>query len=236
VVLAVGVIVAGGIPASYLAYDGQIDVENTNDDTNLSGTITTESSNQEDTSTTGDLEREQTNQEESKQDSGTEEDDDSDDSEDQRGLNVAETERLILKYTNEERESSGLSTVDYAPRMVSIAREHSANMAQNDYIGHTKPSGETGEDRYESVCDYTGSGYLFGENVASAWYEQDFYKWRGNGTVYLENEEDVARYLVNQWMRSESHRENILNPSWEEMVAGIYVTDDGKVYATQNFC
>ena len=236
VVLAIGVVVAGGIPASYLAYDDQIDARNTNDNANLSGAITTESSNQDDTSTTGNLEQERTNQEESEQNSKTEKDSNSDSSGYQGGLNIAETERLILRYTNEERESQGLSTVDYAPRMVTIAREHSANMARNDYIGHTKPSGETGEDRYEPVCDYTGSGYLFGENVASAWHKREFYKWRGDSTAYLESEEDVARYLVNQWMRSEGHRENILNPSWEEMVAGIHVADNGKVYATQSFC
>jgi uncharacterized protein YkwD len=198
VVLAVGVVVTGGIPAGYLTYDGQVDAGNTDDETK-SNEITTE----------------------------TEAEDD---------LNIEEIERLILRYTNEERNRRGLSKVDYAPRMISIAREHSANMARNDYIGHTKPSGETGEDRYESVCDYTGSGYLFGENVASAWHERNLKQWDSDGTVYLETEEEIAEYLVTGWMGSKGHRENILNPSWEEMVAGIYVTDNGKVYATQNFC
>lgn len=236
VVLAIAVVVAGGIPADYLAYDGQVDSGDTDDGTNLSGSTSAEFSDQENASTKRISEQDQTNQKESEQDYVTEADDNSDDSGYQSDLNISETEGLILRYTNEEREHRDLSTVDYAPRMVSIAREHSANMARNDYIGHTKPSGETGEDRYESVCDYTDSGYLFGENVASAWHKREFRKWKADGTAYLKTEEDVARYLVNEWMRSEGHRENILNPSWEEMVAGIHVTDNGKVYATQNFC
>jgi uncharacterized protein YkwD len=236
VAVAVGVVVAGGIPAGYLAYDSQVDSGDTADGANLSGAMATESPNQEERSTTGNSEQERTDQEESEQNSVIEEGGNSDKSGTQGNLNIAETERLILRYTNEERERRGLSTVDYAPRMASIAREHSANMARNDYIGHTKPSGETGEDRYNSVCDHTGSGYLFGENVASAWHKREFRKWKADGTAYLKTEEDVARYLVNEWMRSEGHRENILNPSWEEMVAGVHVTDNGEVYATQNFC
>ena len=37
-------------------------------------------------------------------------------------------------------------------------------------------------------------------------------------------------------MNSSGHRSNILADAWRNEGIGIYVTDEGKVYATQNFC
>jgi uncharacterized protein YkwD len=56
---------------------------------------------------------------------------------------------------------------------------------------------------------------------------------------YGNNETDIARGLVSQWMNSTGHRENILRPFWESEGIGVAIEDvNGKtrVYATQNFC
>lgn len=151
-------------------------------------------------------------------------------------LNTTEVERLVWQYTNEIRTERGLSQVDYAPRIAEAARDHAHNMAQHDYIGHTQPNGQTGEERYQDLCDYEGSGYLFGENAGGTWYKQNILDWETNRTVYLENESEVARYLVTGWLMSEGHRENMLNPEWTEMGVGAAVRDDGKVFAAQTFC
>ena len=37
-------------------------------------------------------------------------------------------------------------------------------------------------------------------------------------------------------MNSDGHRENVLASRWNSEGIGIYVTDENKVYATQNFC
>lgn len=152
------------------------------------------------------------------------------------GFNRTKTERLVWQYTNKKRVERGLSRVEYAPRIVKPARDHSRNMAKHDYVGHTEPNGETGEERYSEFCNYRGSGYSFGENVFGAWYEREFTSWKTNNRKYLSNEDELARYLVNGWMASEGHRENILNPSWSELGVGIYKTDEGEVFASQTFC
>lgn len=150
-------------------------------------------------------------------------------------LNITKIERLVWIYTNVERSQHGLSNVSYAPRIASVARDHSENMAKHDYIGHTEPNGETGEERYADVCDYTGSGYTFGENAASAYYKERFVAWGTDQTVYLTTEQEVAKYLVNGWMRSDGHRANILNEEWTELGVGIAVSGN-KIYASQTFC
>jgi len=154
---------------------------------------------------------------------------------DDDGLNLTEIERWVWRYTNAERSQRGLNNVSYAPRIASVARDHSENMATHDYIGHTEPNGETGEERYQGVCDYSGSGYTFGENAANAYYERRFVAWGTDKTVYLATEKEVARYLVDGWMRSEGHRENILHEGWTELGVGVAVSGD-EVYASQTFC
>lgn len=150
-------------------------------------------------------------------------------------LNIMEVERWVWRYTNAERSQRGLNNVSYAPRVASPARNHSENMAKHDYIGHEEPNGETVEERYQSVCDYSGSGYTFGENAAGAYYEQRFTAWGTDETVYLATEREVAKYLVDAWMRSDGHRENILREEWTELGVGIAVSGD-EVYASQAFC
>jgi uncharacterized protein YkwD len=150
-------------------------------------------------------------------------------------LNDTRVERLVWRYTNVERNERGLRNVSYAPRIAEVADDHSANMARHDYIGHTEPNGQTGEERYAGVCDYSGKNYLFGENVGGAWYKEQMQAYGTDDTIYLENESEVARYLVDAWMRSDGHRENMLDAGWTELGVGVNVTDD-KVYASQTFC
>lgn len=150
-------------------------------------------------------------------------------------LNTTKVERLVWKYTNEMRRENGLSEVRYAPRIAELAERHAENMAEYDYVDHTQPNGQTGEERYDSVCDYSGSGYTFGENVNGAWYNEEFEAWGTGEKIRLESESEVARYLVDSWMRSSGHRENILNPEWSEIGVGVAVSGN-KVYAAQTFC
>jgi uncharacterized protein YkwD len=48
--------------------------------------------------------------------------------------------------------------------------------------------------------------------------------------------EEIASQVVNGWMNSPGHRENILNARYDREGIGIAVSSDGKVYVTQNFC
>jgi uncharacterized protein YkwD len=145
-------------------------------------------------------------------------------------FNQTEVERYVWQFTNQKRLENGLNRLEYAPRIVDSARNHAHNMAKNGYVGHTQPNGQTMEQRYSGECRYPG------ENAFGAWYEKNFEAWRTGEMKYVTTEQELARYLVNGWMRSEGHRENILNPRWKELGVGVYKRDDGKVFAAQTFC
>ena len=48
--------------------------------------------------------------------------------------------------------------------------------------------------------------------------------------------EELANLVVDGWMDSPGHRENILNSSYDVEGIGVAINDDEEVYVTQNFC
>jgi len=171
--------------------------------------------------------------------------------------NRTEIERLVFKYTNEERESEGLNQLEYTDEFVSVTRRHSADMANNGYVGHVNSEGANFDERInfdngfnEKVCvssedrqrlNKIGNWELetapsTGENAGATFYETEVRNPRTDETVVNQNEDDIARSLVNSWMASPAHRDNILDESWNSMSVGVYVSEGKTVFATQVFC
>ncbi|MFC7047306.1 CAP domain-containing protein [Halobacteriaceae archaeon GCM10025711] len=160
-------------------------------------------------------------------------------------LNRAVIEQAVHENINERRASHGLSRLDYDTGLQEIARYHSRDMAENAYFAHTSPGGETMSDRYDTFgyscrVPVDDNRYSTGaENIAYTYFEERI-RTDDGGTRYYDTADEVATGLVNQWMNSSGHRENILEPYWENEGIGVYVIEDTeghiRVYATQNFC
>lgn len=155
-------------------------------------------------------------------------------------LSTNELQQHIHSNVNSERTERSLGDLNYDSQLEEIARYHSKDMAQNDYFAHDSPSGETLEDRYEKFgydCRVSAGGNRFysgAENIAYSYYEEPI-----EGGEYYDSPEELAEGVVDQWMNSRGHRENILMPSWRNEGIGVYVEEvpEGtRVYVTQNFC
>jgi len=156
-------------------------------------------------------------------------------------LDTERTQYLIHKYVNEERRDEGLEPLKYDPRLVSIATNHSEDMVEKGYYSHTAPDGTTIEDRFSEAgyeCRISVPGGVIktgSENIAQTYYQKGVEKSDGDTELYG-NESEVARAIVDSWMESEGHRENIMQPYWRHQGIGIELTANNTVYATQNFC
>lgn len=113
-------------------------------------------------------------------------------------------------------------------------------MADLGCITHESPDGEDFSDRYAAAgyeCRVPGSdgGYKNGgENVAKTHFMEPLV-----GGAYHRDAADLAVGLVDGWMDSPGHRENILDPDWRCEGIGIAIAEEHNgiaVYATQNFC
>lgn len=58
----------------------------------------------------------------------------------------------------------------------------------------------------------------------------------GDGIETYSTNQELAEALVDGWMNSPPHRENILAENWEKIGVGVVVSAEGKVFGTQNFC
>lgn len=155
-------------------------------------------------------------------------------------LDRARVERLVHEHVNARRAEHGLAALAFDTDLREIARYHSRDMAEEGYFGHDSPDGETMADRYE-MFDYdcraytSGTSYYTGaENVAYTYYDANVRT--DDALVRYTNADELARGIVRGWMNSPGHRENVLREAWDDEGIGVYVTAEGKAYATQNFC
>lgn len=152
-------------------------------------------------------------------------------------------EKLIHQYTNEQRRQHGLNQLISDRNLENIAYRHSLDMATNNFFDHTNLKGMEPTDRadiarYSCVKNY-GSYYTEGiaENIAQDNLYNSFSTINGIPTSYDWNTNDeIAQQVVNGWMNSPGHRENILESNYDKEGIGVAIADDDKVYVTQNFC
>lgn len=110
------------------------------------------------------------------------------------GENVSLSKEEILNLTNVERQKLNISDLKIDENLNLAAQKKLNDMIQKNYWAHYSPS-ETAPWIFILESDYS---YLFaGENLA-----KDFYS---------------SQSVVQAWMDSDGHRNNLLNPKFEDM-------------------
>ena len=128
---------------------------------------------------------------------------------------------------NEVRKLHGLKPLPWSSTIAEIAKKHSQDMSERNYLSHISPEGKDVVDRYEQanfVCarELSNGDILKGaENLAEISYPDDL---TGIGTR-----------IVQSWMDSPSHRENLLFKEYGKEGIGVVISDD-VLHITQNFC
>lgn len=130
---------------------------------------------------------------------------------------------LILNWTNEERKRRRIILLKLNPLLSRLALIHSRNQANAGIMGHNStkfPNGwQTFEERTNKLI--TSGPAAYGENVF--WTSAKLPL-----TCYGLN--DYAQKIVQAWMSSPGHRQNILNPKFTYVGISFY-----NGYVTQLF-
>lgn len=117
------------------------------------------------------------------------------------GIAASITAQELIDLTNSKRLESGLPELEFNQLLAQAAQAKAADMIAKNYWAHTSPDGLTPWVWFKNI----GYKYLYaGENLA-----RDFSDSAG---------------VVDAWMNSPSHRENILSNRYREM--GIAVVHD----------
>jgi uncharacterized protein YkwD len=121
-------------------------------------------------------------------------------------------ENEVVRLTNAQRVKGGCDPLKHDARLRRAAFGHSADMAENDYFDHDSPDGRDMADRIRAT-GFTGSAMA--ENIAMG--------------------QRSAAEVVQGWMNSDGHRQNIMNCSYTLIGVGAAKDAQGQIYWTQNF-
>ena len=145
-------------------------------------------------------------------------------------------EKLIFEKTNAERKAHGLYELTWDSELANIAREHSLDMAQNEFFSHVNLKGE------DPTMRAIRHRYDVHKELGGGWYSEGLAENMGKmptgdviGVGYISNDPDsIAIAQVESWMNSLGHRGNILNSRYNKI--GVGVAYDGHYYiSTQDF-
>jgi uncharacterized protein YkwD len=156
-------------------------------------------------------------------------------------IRAQDLEQRIHDLINRERAAHGLSRLGLDDALSRIARGHSSDMAKRSYFSHDSPEGRDFSFRYREqgyACAIrTGKTiHLGAENIALNHLYSSVTTINGVASYDWNSLEQIAGSTVQGWMNSSGHRKNILTPHWLNQGIGIFITTDGTVYITQNFC
>ncbi|MEI9929055.1 MAG: CAP domain-containing protein [Rhizomicrobium sp.] len=133
-------------------------------------------------------------------------------------------ETRIAILVEEEREKTGAKThpLMIDPELSGIARKRAVDMAAKNYFAHAAPSGETSA----SILMDTDPRFqgLLGENMGAEHYRKEL------GV----DVNKFARAIVDQWLNSPQHRDNLMLSDYNLTGVGAAVNGD-TVYVTELF-
>ena len=122
---------------------------------------------------------------------------------------VSAFEQQVVQLTNQERAKNGLPALKLDVELSKVAREKSRDMQAKNYFSHTSP---TYGSPFDMMKAYGISYKAAGENIAMG--------------------QRSPEEVVQAWMNSQGHRENIMNPNFTHIGVG-HITQGN--YWTQMF-
>lgn len=122
----------------------------------------------------------------------------------------------IFTLINAERTKRNLNQLLWDDDVAKIALEFSRRMAKENFFGHIDANGQSVMERAKSAKLKHWS--KIGENLFS-----------------IEQTDKFDGFAVENWMKSPTHRQNILDPEWTMTGIGIAESKDGEIFITQVF-
>ncbi|MEM7583763.1 MAG: CAP domain-containing protein [Acidobacteriota bacterium] len=136
------------------------------------------------------------------------------------GIHLASVEQKVLELTNRERRRVGRRDLSSEDGLRDAARSHNHDMFTRRFWGHGNPDGEGPGDRVARL--HRRLIGTVGENI-----------WQSVG-LSSRDSDALAQRIVESWMGSEGHRENILRDEFTHL--GVGITQEGnELRATQVF-
>jgi len=145
-------------------------------------------------------------------------------------IDIRMLELKLFDKINQERIKYGLPPLKWNEELSEVAREHSIEMAENNYFAHE------GLDCKKVDYRVSKKGIFYtivGENliqislINTYWYDPQTLEITKREYKTLD---ELVEESVKSWMNSPGHRENILNKDFDETGIGIAIQNVPKIY------
>lgn len=121
-------------------------------------------------------------------------------------------QKEVVRLVNVERSKRGLSELSFNTQLSNVATLKSQDMINKNYFSHISP---TYGSPFDMMKQFNISYKTAGENIAKG--------------------QETPEAVVNAWMNSKGHRENILNANFTDIGVGVAKSSNGTLYWTQMF-
>lgn len=119
----------------------------------------------------------------------------------------------IFELVNRERIKARLQPLEWDDRASDVARNYSRQMAREGFFGHYDQKGLTVIERASKLkWSKIGENLFMGDQISN-----------------------FESFAVKGWMRSTTHRLNILDREWNTTGIGVHHSNNGLIYVTQLF-
>jgi uncharacterized protein YkwD len=126
----------------------------------------------------------------------------------------ARDEGAFLARVNQVRAEHKLIELQASPELARVARAHAEDMARRGYLAHESPEGLNPLERTQAAG--VAGFRLLAENI-------------GASTIAGDRLESI----VEEWLRSRDHRENLLNPAFNTSGLAIVEAPDGRTIVVE---
>ncbi|MDK2585404.1 CAP domain-containing protein [Romboutsia sedimentorum] len=126
--------------------------------------------------------------------------------------NFSAFQKEVTDLVNVERTNRGLKPLTLDSQISNVATKKSQDMIDKNYFDHNSP---TYGSPFDMMKQFGISYKSAGENIAMG--------------------QNNPKEVVNAWMNSKGHRENILNTNFTNIGVGIAKNSNGSIYWTQMF-
>ena len=134
-------------------------------------------------------------------------------------------EERIRAHINVERAEAGVRELGRSRELADAARAHSRDMHDREFYDHRNPDGQEPWDRV--VCE-AGENIHRGE-IGRMQNVDSEHRWQ------TRDPEELAGYVIEGWVLSREHYENMTDRHWEQVGVGVHI-EGGEFYVTAKFC
>ena len=129
-------------------------------------------------------------------------------------LAQTQDENEVFNLVNRERSRAHLEGLIWDERLAKVARDYSRRMAREGFFDHYDPDGKTVLDRASRVRGWS----RIGENL-----------------FVCDEQPSYTSVAIRGWLKSPTHRTNMLDRTWTATGIGIATARDGNIFITQVF-